>query len=155
MNNASVAGYDGNRLISELDRHTGGALVFSMNGTEIRRGYHVTEIKHAQVSSLDCRRGTDEWHEVIIQLLDGMSLPTTKHMPVARFIDIVKPSLPVEVDHQLYFEFAPGNAGIQKATVDRVASDGDKITVYLQPLTPECKPMTRAIASCCSSSCCH
>ncbi len=154
MSNINSGQFDAHRLIDALERQPDTSLVFSTDGNEIKRGYHVTEIKRAQVASLDCQRGSDEWQEVTIQLLDGMALPTQKHMPVEKFLGIVKPSLADQGEHRLYFEFAPGNGAFHKLSIDGIETGDTQTTIRLSALTPECKPMTKALSACCASQCC-
>ena len=153
--------YNAQNLIGELEELSDTTLVFSVDDAETKPGYHVTEIKQASVSSLDCKRGQETWQEVVIQLLDGWGMPTQKHMPVAKFLDIVKPSVAGQEDHQLYFEFSPGNKAINKLFVSTIESSDKQTTIHLNALKPECKPMTKKLSGlgtgCCSSkqqSCC-
>ena len=45
--------YNAQNLIGELEELSDTMLVFSIDGTETKPGYHVTEIKQASVSSQD------------------------------------------------------------------------------------------------------
>ena len=56
-----------------LQRNPELPLVFGVGDVLIKPGYHVTEIRHTAVSSIDCGRSStiEQWPELVIQLLDG------------------------------------------------------------------------------------
>jgi len=142
------------------------ALVFTHDGIAIKPGYHVTEIKHAKINSLDCGSGTDSWEEIVIQILDGSSLSLSDHMSGSKFLNILRGSmktLEISDNTQLYFEYAPGNGPIRKLTAESIRTDDDATTISLSGASASCKPFERAKeslgvgAACCgpsSSSCC-
>ncbi len=124
-------------------------LKFSFDDHSIRPGYHVTEVKHATVRSLDCGRGTEQWDELIIQLLDGPEQSTQDYMSTSKFMGIVGAAvdtLSVDAAPTLSFEFAPGNGPIRKLTVTGISQNKDSMEVALAGEKAVCKPFQRAIA---------
>jgi hypothetical protein len=57
-------------------------------GRQLQAGFHITEIKHATIQSLDCAAGRDAWDEVVIQLLD-VEGPEEGRMSARKFISIL------------------------------------------------------------------
>lgn len=131
-------------------------LVFSTADGPIGEGYHVTELKLANINSIDCGAQTDTWTETTLQLLDGQG---RTHMPVGKFTSILEQSARKIVglgDSPLRVEFSHGNAGLQ--IFEPVAPefvDGG-VLLKLQTIHAQCKPaltgkQTGETASCCAS----
>lgn len=64
-------------------------LVFSYDGSSVRPGYHVTEVKAGQFSALDCGANPEAWSEISVQLwdIDGNG---RMHMPAGKFAAIIR-----------------------------------------------------------------
>ena len=128
-------------------------LVFVTEQGPIAPGYHVTELRRADIKGIDCGGNTDEWREVILQLLDGVG---RGHMPVGTFRGIVRKSLK-EIDGlgvaPLRVEFAHGNAGLGMFAINRVTMTDGRATVSLTPEGAVCKPALRRAATL-TSPCC-
>lgn len=122
-------------------------LVFAFGGERINPGYHVTEVKHAAVRSLDCGRGSDQWDELVVQLLDGSPASDEEHMSGGKFLGIVNAalsSLTIQQPTELFFEFSPGNTAIRKLRIESAQSDDQQAVVTLGPEQAVCKPFQRA-----------
>lgn len=53
--------------------------------------YHITEVKHIFIESVDCGSQSDQWNETIVQLWESPSeLSKTKHMSVLKALGILK-----------------------------------------------------------------
>ena len=125
-------------------------LIFKLGDETINPGYHVTEIKHAVINSMDCGQGTDQWDEIIVQLLDGSALFKGEHMSCAKFTGIVSTaieSLTVDENTQTYIEFAPNNGALGKLVIDSIEQSENKVVVHLSNPTAMCKPYQRAMAA--------
>jgi len=136
--------YDFARTKSELVKHSDAALVFKMGDELINPGYHVTEIKQAEVTSLDCGQGADQWSEIIFQVVDGQSSSTAAHMSVSKFLAIANKGLADVGNASLYFEYSPGNRAFNKCSVSAINASEQQVTLELSPMTAVCKPMVRA-----------
>ena len=89
----------------DLDRK----LIFATVDGEIGAGYHVTELKLAEVQGIDCGANQRGWRETVVQLLDGHG---REHMSVGKFTAILDQSikaLPGLGDASVRIEFAPRN----------------------------------------------
>ncbi|MVO15471.1 DUF6428 family protein [Parasedimentitalea huanghaiensis] len=132
-------------------------LVFETNEGEIGGGYHVTELKQAIITSIDCGGNIDDWRETHVQLLDGQ---TGEHMSVGKFAAIADKSM-AKVQHlgeaPLYFEFALKNNGLRRYQIEALTPDASKIIVLLTEGRAVCKPAAAGKAvetanGCCSSN---
>jgi len=137
--------------MSVVGENSDQTLKFYFEGSAINPGYHVTEVKHAQIKSRDCGKnsGVDEWDEVTIQLLDGSSESTQGHMSGSKFNGILNSalkSLAVSSAAHLFIEFAPDNGPIRKLSIDSVETVEDETFVYLDSERAVCKPFQRAKA---------
>lgn len=124
------------------------ALVFATDGGQIGAGYHVTELKLARITGIDCGKTLRSWSETQLQLLDGHG---RAHMPSGVFRKIAAQSvaaIPELQDGPLRIEFAHGNAGLQIHKIDSVEASDTKVTVTLSSEQALCKPA--AAYGCCS-----
>ena len=59
-------------LFNVLQAHQDKALLFEYKPNAfIEANYHITEVKHTKIDSVDCGAGTDAWNETIIQLWES------------------------------------------------------------------------------------
>lgn len=116
------------------------AVVFSTQEAVIGGGYHVSELKAARITSIDCAGRTSEWNEAVVQLLDG---PGGAHMSVGKFVRILENSLSkLEAlkDVPALVEFAPGNAGLRRFSLDIKNNTADRVDIQLSDEKAVCKP---------------
>jgi len=139
-----------NALFETLRSNPDLPVTFSQNEHAISPGYHVTEVKTSLVHSLDCGHGTDQWHELVIQLLDGnaeSSQPYMHSTKLAGILDKALGSKHTDDDTKLYFEFAPGNKALHKSSISAIEIANNAIVISLNATTAQCKPYQRALAS--------
>ena len=149
-------------------------LRFYLEGISINQGYHVTEVKHASIKSMDCGRRADAWEEITIQLLDGEANSVRGFMSTTKFTSILRATLNSFSENStpvLFFEFTPNNGPLQKLRIKSVESDDQELSIHLVCEKAACKPFQRwretgsefdnlsaknMMPSCCSSStvCC-
>lgn len=119
-------------------------LVFATDDGPVGAGYHVTELKLANVVSIDCGARTSAWSESVLQLLDGQG---RGHMPVGKFSAILAQSLR-KVDglgaSPAFVEFGHRNAGMQIFQPTEPELGGDAVTLRLKPVRAQCKPAQKA-----------
>ena len=79
--------------------------------------YHITEVKHIAIDSVDCGSQTDAWKETIIQLLESPNeLDKTEYMSVYKALGILKKvgtMKPYVLEAEVKFEY--GNANFHTA----------------------------------------
>lgn len=129
-------------------------LVFFTDDGSIEEGYHVTELKFARVSSIDCAAQTDAWSEAILQLLDGQG---RNYMSTGKFAGILAQG----ARHiaglgraQLRVEFAHGNAGLQIYEPLAPKMFEGSVSLKLRPVTAQCRPAAVAKPNGTGESCC-
>ena len=135
-------------LKNTLSTHPEAELVFLVDDSPINKGYHITEIKHADIKSLDCGRGTDEWQEIIIQILDGSLPGANQNMSCEKFLGIVGASntaLDVGAQADLFFEFSPGNGTIQRMQIQSIETSPTSTVVSLDGVRAQCKPLAKLL----------
>jgi hypothetical protein len=115
-------------------------LIFSTATEEIGVGYHVTEIKASDISSIDCAGNVSRWTETALQLLDGSH---GTHMKVGKFIRILDHSfgaIDALRESPAFVEFAPKNKGLGKyeLTPDETGSEIARFTLIAAH--DQCKP---------------
>src|ERR1700712_1515186 len=70
--------------------------------------YHITEIKQAPITSVDCGGVKNEWTEIIIQLWEPVGKQQERAMKVRKamsIIDLVEKVLPLDVNGTVKIEF--------------------------------------------------
>lgn len=81
-----------NEFLSLLDKHKEKALLFEYAPNQlVGANYHITEVKHLTIESVDCGAQTDAWKETIIQLWESPNeLGKTEYMTSYKAIAILK-----------------------------------------------------------------
>lgn len=139
--------------------------------TWINPNYHITEIKQAQITAVDCGGRLDSWIEVVIQLWEPSSSDTQESMKAEKalkIIDIVEAKIALPHSAVVKIEYGNPGFGTRQMPVSGIGSDGVNLNIYLEPDTTQCKasdvcgkPEIRLseltpAANCCSaeSGCC-
>lgn len=140
---------DMNQLLALLQENPDKALVFQFGESIINPEYHVTEIKHARINSVDCGKKSkpEHWEELCVQLLDGAANNTGAYMPTGKFAGIVGTAvkrLNVESNAALYFEFSPNNGPMNKLHAVSIDADESQLRIHLGSQSAVCKPFQRS-----------
>ena len=136
------------RLLESLVGLPALPLIFHYDGRPVRAGYHVTEVKAAQFSALDCGATPEEWSEIFVQLWD-IDEDKRTHMPAGKFSAIVrKVSEHVQLDDsaKLTFEVSDGVQPMQLYCASIPVVSGGAVHVELAPRAASCKPRDRWLA---------
>lgn len=115
-------------------------LVFVTDEGEIGAGYHLTELKFAQITGIDCAARVTEWTEATVQLLDGDG---RSHMQLGKFRSILRQSvttIPGLKDAPLKVEFAHGNEGMRTYEMEMPDVQPDCAMIRLRDSRAMCKP---------------
>src|SRR4051812_19276732 len=97
-------------LLAAIDGYREKALIFSYGGRPVRAGYHVTEVKAANFSALDCGANPEAWSEIFVQLWD-VDEGERIHMTAGKFAAILRKvteHVRLEDSAQLTFEVSDG-----------------------------------------------
>lgn len=132
---------------TKLQQHPDLHLRFTYaEGKQVDDAYHITEIKQAPITSVDCGGVMNVWTEIIIQLWEppqkeaGRAMQVHKALKIA---DIVESKLPLNPDGIVKIEF--GNSGFdtrQMYPADFI-TNGDHLIIPLSPDFTQCKAIGR------------
>ena len=79
------------QFLELLQQHKSKSLLFQYAPQQlVGANYHITEVKHVQIDSVDCGAQTDSWNETIIQLWESPSeIGKTEYMSVTKALGIL------------------------------------------------------------------
>lgn len=136
-------------------------LVFQTRDHTIKGGYHVTELKVAEMTGIDCGGKITRWSEASMQIMDGFGGP---HMPVGKFLGLLGHSIRSVQglgDEAAFVEFSPMNVGLRSYQIGSVSLQDNRVIIALKDRGPMCKAAERvavpaaevvAKATCCGIS---
>lgn len=127
-----------------IDQNPNKELVFQFpNGETIGYNYHITEVKHATINSVDCGGREDSWHETIIQLMEG---DTTKQpqkylttFKAKGIFNKVNRSFPFVAESQLKFEYGNDHFHTTHLYVNHFETSSSKVFITLNVIATQCK----------------
>ncbi|MBT8253586.1 MAG: hypothetical protein KJN68_06410, partial [Bacteroidia bacterium] len=98
-------------LFNLLQNHPEKNLLFEYRpGKFVGANYHITEVKHIKINSVDCGSQTDNWNETIIQLWESPSeIDKTDFMSVYKALGILKKvgkMAAYDVEAEVKFEYS-------------------------------------------------
>lgn len=112
-------------------------------GKLVGANYHITEVKHVSIDSVDCGARTDSWKETVVQLWESPEekdkktfMSAFKALGIFKKVHQIKP---MQLDTEIKFEY--GNAQFHTAQlyVSGVALEKNALTVHLSPIKTDCK----------------
>lgn len=122
-------------------------VIFRTDDYEIGGGYHVTELRHSEVTGIDCSGHLSRWRDARVQLLDA---PGDNPMTIGTLRGILAKSiaqLPELATVPFAVEFGPKNRDLRVMSVDEPKSDGDHVVIHLRDTSALCKPLERIRAT--------
>lgn len=133
-------------LVDELAAFSGDTpLSFETELGEISGGYHVTELKRIDVTSIDCAGTTSVRREAAVQLLDGGGGAL---MSLGRFRGILDKSIAVVdglAEAPVFFEFGHGNARLERRRLRGLREEGGRVVLRLEHDRASCRPLERMV----------
>ena len=140
---------------------------------KVNPSFHITEIKQAHITSVDCGGKMNAWTEVIVQLWEPNNNESNRSMKVSKaisIIDLVEKTLPLNPNIPVKVEFGNDTFDTRQMHPQNFEINGDEITVKLLADKTQCKAIDRgetcgtpkqkvklsAIQNCCTpeSNCC-
>lgn len=112
----------------------------------VKPSYHITEIKQAPVTSVDCGGVLNRWTEVIVQLWEPAEKQQERAMKVSKalsIIDIVEKKLPLNPTAVVKIEFGSSQYDTRQMYPGDLLNDGENLIVDLQPDFTQCKAINR------------
>lgn len=108
--------------------------------------YHITEIKQAPVTSVDCGGVKNGWTEIIIQLMEPANQQQLRAMKVRKalsIIDIVEKVMPLDVNGEVKIEFGNNEFDTRQLFPNEFILDEENLIVDLRPVSVQCKANDR------------
>lgn len=100
-----------NELFNVMNTHKDKSLLFEYQPNEfVKANYHITEVKHTKIDSVDCGARTDAWNETVIQLWESPAeIGKRDFMTVYKALSILKKverMKPFDMNSELKFEYS-------------------------------------------------
>jgi len=108
--------------------------------------YHITEIKQAPITSVDCGGVMDNWTEIIVQLWEPIGQHQLKPMKAKKaltIIDVVEQKLKLAPDGIVKIEFGNSDFDSRQMFPNEIIIDGDDLVIDLRPDAVQCKAINR------------
>ena len=121
-------------------------VLFEAEGDAVGRGYHLTELRLARISSIDCGGVADAWDEAQMQVLDAPGDTAMSAGKMAAILDRSAAEIEGLAHAPLNVEFSPGNQGLGRYRLGAPRLADGAVTLPLTAIGPECKALTRAFA---------
>ena len=131
-------------LLKLLEQHQDKALMFEYAPNKwVGANYHITEVKHITVDSVDCGSHTDFWKETIIQLWESPNEKSkTEFMSVYKVLAILKKvgkMKPYSLDSEVKFEYSNATFNTAQLFVNDFEIVGESLIVKLAIEKTDCK----------------
>lgn len=105
--------------------------------------YHITEVKHISIDSVDCGGMTDNWNETVIQLWESPSkLGKRDFMKVDKAIEIfdrVASMKPYDLEAEVKFEYSNAKFHTAQLFVNDFEIQDDNLIIKLAIEKTDCK----------------
>jgi hypothetical protein len=108
--------------------------------------YHITEIKQAPITSVDCGGVMNSWTEIIVQLWEPENQKQLRAMKVSKalsIINLVEKVLPLNPLATVKIEFGNSAFDTRQMFPNDLFVDGDNLIVDLRPDAVHCKAINR------------
>ena len=108
--------------------------------------YHITEIKQAPITSVDCGGIKNEWTEIIVQLMEPANQQQLRAMKVRKalaIIGIVEKVMPLNINGEVRIEFGNNEFDTRQLSPAEFILDDENLIVNLSPVAVQCKANDR------------
>jgi hypothetical protein len=113
---------------------------------KVNASYHITEIKRAPITSVDCGGVKNTWTEIILQLWVPENQQQLRAMKVKKalsIIDIVEKMLPLDRNGTVKIEFGNSQFDTRQMFPGEFIIDDENLTIGLRPDAVQCKAIAR------------
>lgn len=133
-----------NELFTLLNEHEDKSLIFEYApNLTVSANYHITEVKHTAIESVDCGAASDSWNETIIQLWESPAeigkttfMSTTKAMSILNKVGSIKPYDP---GAEVKFEYGNKQFHTAQLFVNDFEIKDQKLIIKLAVEKTDCK----------------
>ena len=131
-------------LFNVLETHQDKSLLFEYTSNKyVAANYHITEVKHILIDSVDCGSETDSWNETIIQLWESPSeLGKTEFMSTYKALGILKKvgkMKPYDLEAEVKFEYSNASFHTAQLFVNDYEIQDGKLIIKLAIEKTDCK----------------
>ena len=131
-------------LFNVLENNKDKSLLFEYATNQlVAANYHITEVKHLTIDSVDCGAQTDAWKETIIQLWESPNeLGKTEFMVVEKALEIlnkVGEMKPYALDAEVKFEYSNATFHTAQLFVDGFVVRESNLIIKLAVEKTDCK----------------
>jgi uncharacterized protein DUF6428 len=108
--------------------------------------YHITEIKQAPITSVDCGGVMNQWTEVIVQLWEPGEKQQERAMKVRKalsIIEVVEKKLSLDPAAAVKIEFGNSQFDTRQMYPGGLLAEGENLIVNLIPDFTQCKAISR------------
>lgn len=108
--------------------------------------YHITEIKQAPITSVDCGGVMNAWTEIIVQLWEPLNETQDRAMAVGKalsIIELVEKTLPLNPVAIVKIEFGNAAFDTRQMLPKSITINGQNLIVDLRPDAVQCKAIER------------
>lgn len=122
------------------------SLIFEyMPNAFVGANYHITEVKHINIDSVDCGSKTDFWNETVIQLWENpMEIDKREFMTVLKAFEILNKvgnMKPYKLDAEVKFEYSNASFHTAQLFVNDFEIRDDNLIIKLSSEKTKCKAM--------------
>lgn len=129
------------QLLPRLDATTADTpVIIATDHAKLGPGYHLTELKLAQINSIDCGGNLNSWVETQMQLLDGADGTPLTAGKIAAILRRSAQIIDGLSDAPLWVETAPRNQGLSRYRIGSVHDSGQALEIALTHDQAQCKP---------------
>lgn len=105
--------------------------------------YHITEVKHTKIDSVDCGAGTDQWNETIIQLWESPEEKEKKEfMSAFKALGILKKVgklKPFDLEAEVKIEYSNSHFHTAQLFVNDFEISNNDLVIKLDVKKTDCK----------------
>lgn len=127
--------------------HQDKSLLFEYKPNEfVKANYHITEVKHVIIDSVDCGSKTDAWNETIIQLWESpKEIGKTEFMTVYKALSILNKvgnMKPYDMEAEVKVEYSNETFHMSQLFVNDFEIRGNNLIIKLGIEKTDCKAKT-------------
>ncbi|NCD68211.1 DUF6428 family protein [Mucilaginibacter agri] len=114
--------------------------------TWVDASYHITEIKQAPITSVDCGGKMNSWTEIIVQLWEPKESEGNRAMQVSKalsIVELVEKALPLNPLATVKIEFGNSQFDTRQMYPGAILVEGENLIVDLNPDFTQCKAIAR------------
>ncbi|WP_412469079.1 DUF6428 family protein [Pedobacter sp. KLB.chiD] len=136
-----------NAFKAKLQQHPELLLQFQYTANKwVNANYHITEIKQAPITSVDCGGVMNAWTEIVIQLWEPTEEEEGRAMQVRKalsIIELVESKMPLNPIAMVKIEFGNSEFDTRQMYPAEFKMDGNNLIINLTPDATQCKAISR------------